>query len=87
MRAEYPIISSEYENYLLENYESTYYPERILNAGRSVYVQRNFEMINKSDFCVFYCNLNDDEKNKKSGTRIALEYALKRKKNIIKFCD
>ena len=85
VRAEYPIISSEYENYLLENYESTYYPEKILNAGRSVYVQRNFEMINKSDFCIFYFNPTDDEKNKKSGTRIALEYALKRKKNIIKF--
>ena len=32
VRAEYPYISDDYKNYLLEFYEDTYYPERIMNS-------------------------------------------------------
>ena len=45
VRAEYPYISEHYKNYLLESYEDTYYPEKILNSGRATYVERNYEMI------------------------------------------
>ena len=54
VRAEYPEISDEYTEYLLERYEDTYYPESIINANRSVYVERNYEMIKQSDICVIY---------------------------------
>lgn len=37
VRAEYPYISERYKNYLLENYEETYYPEKIQNSGRALY--------------------------------------------------
>ena len=54
VRAEYLYISERYKNYLLENYEDTYYPEKILNSGRASYVERNFEMIDKSHYCIVY---------------------------------
>ena len=47
VRAEYPYINGDYTEYLLRSYEDTYYPERLLNAGKAVYVERNFEMIEK----------------------------------------
>ena len=54
VRAEFPYIDDSYKTYLLEKYEDTYYPEKLINAGRAVYVKRNYEMIDKSDFCVVY---------------------------------
>ena len=85
VRAEYPDINDDYKAYLLQDYEDTYYPEKIKNAGRAVYVERNCEMINKSRFCIVYCNEDYYLTNRKSGTQIALDYALKQKKEIIKF--
>ena len=52
VRAEYPYISEQYKKFLLESYEDTYYPEKILNSGRASYVERNYEMIDKSGYCV-----------------------------------
>lgn len=80
VRAEYPKISEEYKNYLLENYEETYYPENILKCGKAIYIKRNFEMIDKSEYCIFYYDKN---KNRKSGTESAYRYALKKDKVII----
>ena len=34
VRAEYPDINEQYKSYLLETYEETYYPEKIIGAGR-----------------------------------------------------
>lgn len=33
VRAEFPYIYEDYTAYLLEMYDHTYYPERIINAG------------------------------------------------------
>lgn len=82
VRAEYPHISDNYRKYLLESYEETYYPERILGAGRSVYVERNYEMIDDSQFCVVYY-VGQNISHRKSGTKIALDYATKQNKRII----
>ena len=84
VRAEFPDISGDYREYLLENYEETYFPAAARGAGRAVYVKRNCEMIEKSDICVFYLNESGAPKNRKSGTEIAFNYALKRKKQIIR---
>ena len=54
VRAEYQNIDETYKAYLLENYEDTYYPEKIIGAGKAVYVERNCEMIDKSRFCIVY---------------------------------
>ena len=95
VRAEYPDIDKDYENYLLQRCEETYFPQRVRNAGKAAYIERNYEMIDKSDFCVVYFKDNylpPERKNStqnlfcfqpKSGTAIAYLYALKRKKIII----
>ena len=80
---------------MLQRYEETYYPDGILKAGKSSYVERNCEMINKSKFCIIYFDKNylpprRRKKNSdlidyqpKSGTKIAYDYALKKQRKII----
>ena len=95
VRAEYPYIDDDYKAYLLERYEYTYYPEGMKNSGRASYIERNYEMINKSDFCICYYDENykpphrQNSRNdifdyqSQSGTKIAYDYAIKKCKRII----
>ena len=83
VRAEYPDINEHYTNYLLESYEETYYPEHIRSAGKAAYVERNYEMINKSKFCIVYYDEPNAPTTRKSGTKIALDYAVKKGKQVI----
>ena len=85
VRAEFLFINDSYEKYLLESYEDTYYPRNIIGAGRAVYVERNEEMINRSRFCIFYFELENSPVTQKSGTKIALDYAIKKGRKIIMF--
>ncbi len=95
VRGEYPYIDKDYENYLLEKCEKTYFPQNAINAGKAVYVERNYDMIDSSDICVIYFK-NDylpsrRKKAKqdlfdyqpKSGTGIAYKYAVSKNKTII----
>ncbi len=84
VRAEYQYINDNYKNHLLESYEDTYYPERIVAAGRAIYVERNYEMIDNSHFCIIYYDEANAPTKRKSGTKIALDYATKQDKQIIK---
>jgi len=79
IRAEYPVIREDFKKYLLKSYDETYFPEKIIGAGKASYVKRNYEMIDKSNYCIFYYM----QLNRKSGTKIALDYAIKREKKII----
>ncbi len=83
VRAEYMDISDDYRNYLLKSYEDTYFPNKAIGAGRTVYVERNYEMIDKSRICIIYYDEENKPKNRKSGTEIAYSYAVKRHKQII----
>lgn len=92
VRGEYPEINESYEEYLLKNCEQTYFPKRAENAGKAVYIQRNYEMIDKSQYCIVYYNENytppKRKKNlfdcqPKSGTKLACDYAVKKKKTVI----
>ena len=56
VRSSYQHIDNRYEEYLLKSYEETYFPAKIKNAGKFSYVERNYEMIDKSTYCVFYYN-------------------------------
>ena len=85
VRAEYPYIDESYESYLLESYEDTYFPKSVLGAGKASYVKRNCEMIDNSRFCIVYYKEDYTPKGRKSGTKIALDYAEKKKKTIIRF--
>ena len=79
-------------------YKDTLLPQKVEKAGKASYVERNQEMINASDVCVFYYNAEyKPQKRKqtkpvlstyqpKSGTRLAYLYAVKKKKQIINLC-
>ena len=82
IRAEYPVINNDYLKLLHKFYENTYYPKEVEGAGKAAYVKRNCEMIDKSDFCVFYFNEDCLPKKRKSGTKIAFDYAKRKAKNI-----
>ena len=83
VRAEYEIINDSYQNYLLKSYEKTYYPEKIKGAGKASYIKRNYEMIDKSKYCVVYYDEYYAPPRGKSGTKIAYYYAVKEKREII----
>lgn len=82
VRAEFPVINNSYKQYLLERYEDTYYPENIKGAGKAVYIKRNYEMIQNSQYCIFYYDEGCTITGRKSGTKIAFEYAKKHNKEI-----
>lgn len=100
VRAEYNEISDEYKDYLMQQYEDTYYPDGLENAGKAVYVERNREMINKSKFAICYYNENytpfkkksnsnsimPTNPRRKSGTRIAYDYAVKKELTLYNVC-
>ena len=87
VRAEFPVINDDYKAYLLELYEDTFYPEKIKGSGRAAYVERNYEMINKSKYCIVYYDEANAPTTRKSGTRIALDYAVKQKRNIYVYLE
>ena len=83
VRAEFPEINEDYRNYLLERYEDSYYPPEIQNAGRAAYLERNYHMIDQSNFCIFYYRERELPQKRKSGTKLALAYAVKKIKKVI----
>ena len=76
-------------------YDETYIPDKVIYAGKAAYVERNKYLIDKADVCIFYFNENyqppltlstGKQKNsyqQKSGTKIAYDYAVQKKKAII----
>lgn len=87
VRSHFPEINDTYKDYLLERYEESYYFSEKHNIGKVAYIKRNYEMINKSDFCVFYLNNQYFLTKSKSGTKLAYEYARKNKKTVINIFD
>ncbi len=85
VRAEFPYIDDHYTAYLLQFYDETYYPEKVIGAGRTAYVERNREMIDRSRVCVVYYDEACAPTTRKSGTKLALDYTVKKGRNIIKF--
>ena len=65
------------------------------DSGRASYVERNYAMVDDSDFCIFYYNEEYQPQRRKeskrsigtyqpkSGTKIAYKYAVQKKKKII----
>lgn len=98
VRAEFPYIDEDYTAYLLKRYDHTYYPERMINAGKAAYVERNYEMIDSSNYCVIYYDENYKQPRRKnsrldlfdyqpkSGTAVAYDYAVKKGKSIMNLC-
>ncbi len=82
VRTQYPEINDYTKSLFLKEYDDTYFPPKAVGAGKYIYVERNYDMIDKSRFCVFYYDENVAAK-RKSGTKIAFDYATKKKKKII----
>ena len=88
VRAEYPDINDHYERYLLKHYDNTYFPKRLRYAGKAVYVERNYEMIDQAHICVVYYKADYFPSEQKiSGTKIAYKYAEKKKKRILNLSE
>lgn len=83
VRAEFPFINDDYLTYLLKSYDETYYPEKLHGSGRAAYVERNYEMIRGSKYCIVYYDESHAPTTRKSGTKIALEYAIKKRREVI----
>ena len=93
VRSNCPYIRNSHRKQLLKSYDDTLIPSKVKNAGRAAYVERNQEMIDASDFCVFYYNpdykppirkpskgaLTSERPN--SGTKLAYEYAVRKSKD------
>ena len=85
------------DEYFMKGYEDSYLPKRCEIASRASYVERNTEMIDNSNYCVFYYDeiytpkqyilskrgIVPKYSSKTSGTRLAYEYAKKKQKEII----
>ena len=84
VRADYPEIDDSYREYLLELYDDTYFPEKLIGAGKAAYVKRNYEMIKNSDICVVYYDESALPAGRRSGAGIALAYAEKHNKRILR---
>ena len=91
VRSNFQDINKDYEEYLLNFFEKTYFPYKLKDAGKRSYIERNFEMIDKATYCIFYFDNNylpplkykTAKSTRKSGTKIAYNYALKKGKRII----
>ncbi len=79
VRVEFPFINDIYKNYLLESFEDTCF----IGLGKAAYIERNRYMIDNSRLCVIYYNEQNVPVSRKSGTKIALEYATKNGKEIL----
>ena len=83
VRGEYPYIDDNYKKYLLQYYEETYFPKEIEKAGKAVYVERNYKMIDSCAYLIVYLQKRPTDIQalspaiKRSGTKLAYGYAQK----------
>ena len=81
------------KNVTIQDYDGEMMSDRVYSAGKASYVERNQEMINASDYCIFYYNpqylptrgkcskIENGAYQSKSGTALAFAYAERRKKS------
>ena len=61
-----------------KDYDGEMMSDRLWSAGKASYVERNQDMINASDYCVFYYNENYQPPKRKYSKRDISEYQPKR---------
>lgn len=64
-----------------DRYDEIILSEHLLKTTKNSYIQRNFNMIDNSDICIFYYDEGNAKHN--SGTKLAYDYAKKKQKMII----
>ncbi|MBE7074025.1 MAG: hypothetical protein E7379_02935 [Clostridiales bacterium] len=91
VRLEY--YNEDDNSFVCNRYDESYFPKCAIGAGQKSYVVRNYHMIDESDICVFYYDENyrpisfsppkrGVNNCRRSGTTLAYNYAVKKKKNI-----
>ena len=65
----------------VSEYEDIRKSDRVNSAGRAAYLERNYWMINDSDFVVVH--LDEERNGGKSETRLAYKYSVRQKKCMI----
>ena len=79
----------------VKDFDRSKMSDRVSGAGKASYVERNREMIDDSDFCVFFY-IGEEYKPEpnpyyktsgKSGTKMAYDYAVRKGKTIINVAD
>lgn len=71
----------------LLGFERRVTPEILLKSGKASYIKRNEIMINDSDYCVFYYDINASRNSiVQSGTELAYKYAMKQNKTVVNLC-
>ena len=55
----------------------------VIGSGKAAYIERNCEMVNNSHFCIVYYDEQTAPTTRKSGTKIALDYAVKQGNRIL----
>ena len=90
VRSRHRYIDQHTKDSLLKSYDDTLMPSGIENAGKACYVERNQAIINASDYCIFYYDVEYESPIRKQsknppkiGTKLAYEYATRKKKEII----
>ena len=84
VRASNEYLAQMYIDITLKYYEETLFPEKVSGAGYRSYIKRNQAMIDMCDFLITYYNKEYQPlSGKTSGTRKAVEYAVKNNKRII----
>jgi len=98
VRGEFQYIDDKYkEKYFLKYHEDSYLPNRCSVGSYASYIERNREMIDSSDICVFYYDksytperqvlsnrgVSPKYSSKTSGTKLAFDYAKRKHKEII----
>ncbi|MCQ2478463.1 MAG: SLOG family protein [Clostridia bacterium] len=82
-RANYENADEYTMQFLTVGYEKSISPAGISKSGKCAYIKRNTAMIDQSDICVFYYDETYSPENRKSGTKIAYNYAISKNKKII----
>lgn len=86
VRSSFQHINKFYSDYLLTFYDETYFPPQVENAGKASYIKRNEIMIKLCDVLLVYYD-PVSVLNTKSGTRRAVEFAIRNKKPIFNFFE
>ena len=85
----------EKQKITLLGYEEEFEYKTKYSSGKASYIERNFAMIDDSDYCIFYYNENYKPQKRKykkndvfeyqpnSGTSLAYNYAKQKRKNLI----
>lgn len=92
-RKDYPDANEYTMQFLIKGFEYCIIPNGVEKSGKAAYIKRNQAMICHSDYCIFYYSenykphSNSHNASRKSGTKLAFDYAKAKHKNILNVYD